>query len=217
MIYPYKPDRWSSHETILRLAGVSGGRWLLDVGAGAGFLARRLTDAGWKVTTVDRLSTADLSLDLTGPLPDPALCGVYDTIVCADVLEHLVDPLRVLRWLSRLLLVEGRLIVSVPNVAHLWARWTLATGRWREDDRGIFDRTHLHYYTGATLEALLRQAGFRVLSRTATAPPIGPRWQGHVARLWPTLFGYQWVVVAEPLRRPMAVTSQPELAQAGLA
>ncbi|MBZ5671576.1 MAG: hypothetical protein LAO04_17845, partial [Acidobacteriia bacterium] len=42
----------------------------------------------------------------------------------------------------------GTVIVSVPNVAHLWVRLSLLAGRFDYADRGILDRSHLRFFTG---------------------------------------------------------------------
>ena len=52
----------------------------------------------------------------------PLLHGPFDAIVYGDVLEHVSDPAAVLRALDETLAPGGTVIVSVPNVAHLWVR-----------------------------------------------------------------------------------------------
>lgn len=212
MTYPFKPGPDSSHALILAAAGLGHGRRLLDVGAGDGHLAVLLRRQGWIVTTLDSVGNPDVLCDLSymplaygvlvrnGGKPDRE---PFDTIVCGDVLEHLVYPDSVLRYLKSLLLIEGRVIVSVPNVAHLWARWQLLRGRWPRDPCGIFDQTHLHWFTEDSARAMLAEAGLRVVKMTATPPPIGPRIQRWLAWRWPRLFGYQFVFVAD-LRRGVA-------------
>ena len=64
-------------------------------------------------------------------------------LVYGDVIEHLSDPLRIMRELNRHLAPGAVVIVSVPNVAHLSVRLSLLFGRFEYQDRGILDRTHL--------------------------------------------------------------------------
>ena len=152
---------------ILRRLGDGRSRRALDVGAADGFLAELLTRQGWQVTALERdpaqaakargrchdVIIADLDEAA------PRLEGVFDAIVYGDVLEHLADPLPVLVALNRSLAPGGRVIVSVPNVAHLWVRLSLLLGRWEYADRGILDRTHVRFFTRRSFARLLGDAG----------------------------------------------------------
>jgi 2-polyprenyl-3-methyl-5-hydroxy-6-metoxy-1,4-benzoquinol methylase len=55
--------------------------------------------------------------DLDRPMPN--LQCPFDEVVCADVLEHLKNPLVVLLEITRLLKPNESIIISVPNIAHL--------------------------------------------------------------------------------------------------
>src|SRR5215813_10329262 len=154
-VYQLKSDPHSSHAVILSRLGDGRGRRALDVGAADGFLAELLTRKGWEVTALERdpaqaakargrcheVIVADLDAAA------PKLAGLFEAIVYRDVLEHLTDPLPVLVAINRSLAPAGRVVVSVPNVAHLWVRLQLLRGRWNYDDRGILDRTHLRFFT----------------------------------------------------------------------
>jgi 2-polyprenyl-3-methyl-5-hydroxy-6-metoxy-1,4-benzoquinol methylase len=217
--YTLKADPHSSHSVILGWLAAGRGRRLLDVGAADGLLSRRLTTQGWKVTAIEadpvlaeagaahceRLVVADLDRGV------PPLDADFDVVVCGDVLEHLADPARVLAGLVALLAPGGHVVVSVPNVAHLWIRLSLLAGRFDYADRGILDRTHLRFFTRRTLDALVAGAGLHVVRRAATPVPlhlaVSPRWHGRTlaaahalsaaaTRLAPRLLGYQFVVMA---------------------
>src|SRR5438270_6599976 len=102
--YPVKKDRHSSHSVIVALLGEGNGQRLLDVGAAQGDMAQVLTQHGYEVTALEgdpvlagmargkchSVIVADLDYSL------PALAGPFDVVLCADVLEHLKNPLRVL-------------------------------------------------------------------------------------------------------------------------
>ncbi len=66
------------------------------------------------------------------------------------MLEHLSDPLAALVVGQPASRPGGVVIVSVPNVAHLWVRLSLLAGRFDYADRGILDRTHLRFFTRRT-------------------------------------------------------------------
>jgi methionine biosynthesis protein MetW len=89
--------------------------------------------------------------------------GRFDCVVAADVLEHLVDPWGTLRAAAALLVPGGAAVVSLPNIRYWQALARIAFGRtWPREDAGIFDRTHLRWFTTADAHALLEQAGLRV-------------------------------------------------------
>jgi SAM-dependent methyltransferase len=129
----------------------------------------------------------------------------FDAIVCADVIEHLRDPVAVLRRLHPLLRPGGTLALSTPNVANWSIRLSLLAGRWRYTERGILDRTHVHLFTRATLSRALANAGYRITSFGFTAPvPVlrcdaVERVAHVIGRVRPSLFAYQFVVGAEPV------------------
>lgn len=216
--YQLKSDPHSSHAVILRRLGEGRGRRALDVGAADGFLAELLTRQGWQVTALERdpaqaakargrcheVIVADLDEAA------PRLVGSFDAIVYGDVLEHLSDPLPVLVALNRSLAPGGRVIVSVPNVAHLWVRLSLLLGRWEYADRGILDRTHVRFFTRRSFARFLGDAGLVIEELVATPVPlplvVPPRFHGGAldavhglsagaARLWKGGLAYQLVAV----------------------
>ncbi|HEX4993891.1 MAG TPA: class I SAM-dependent methyltransferase [Methylomirabilota bacterium] len=216
--YRLKDDPHSSHSVILSRLGEGRGRKALDVGAADGFLAERLTAQGWSVTALER--DPELAARARGRCKEvvvadlesapPLLHGPFEAIVYGDVLEHLSDPGAALRALDQTLAPEGTVIVSVPNVAHLWVRLSLLAGRFDYADRGILDRTHLRFFTRRTLLDLLRSAGLSVVELAVTPVPlplvVSPRWRGRwlsrvhalsagAARGWPGGLAYQFVAV----------------------
>ena len=102
-------------------------------------------------------------------------------------------------------------MVSLPNIGHLAARLLVLSGRFPRHDRGIFDRTHLHFYTRETALELMASAGLSVTTMNATPVPVEDVWpqalgpllrelamrgQTAAARVAPTLFAFQWLFVA---------------------
>jgi len=225
--YRLKDDPYSSHSLILSLLGKGDGRRALDVGAADGFLTERLTASGWTVTALERdpvqadrirgkchdVIVADLA---DGALP---LAGPFDAIVYGDVLEHLNDPLKSFVSVNQHLARAGAIVVSVPNVAHLWVRLSLLAGRFDYADRGILDRTHVRFFTRRTFLDFLGQAGLTVEALHVTPVPLPlvvPRrfhgtWLRCVhalsaltARGWRGGLAYQFVALCRP--RPSCST-----------
>jgi glycosyltransferase involved in cell wall biosynthesis len=96
----------------------------------------------------------------------------FDYIVFGDVLEHLVDPVRVLRQCCDLLQPQGKIIASIPNVAHLSVRLMLLEGRWEYSDLGLLDRTHLRFFTRASIVELFSDTGFALTHVDAVRLPV---------------------------------------------
>jgi SAM-dependent methyltransferase len=109
---------------------------------------------------IDKVIQADLDrLDWPGAFP----AQHFDCLIFADVLEHLLDPWTVLRRATEVLLPGGLVIISVPNVRHFSAIYSIAVrGTFPRRERGLFDRTHLRWFTLGDARALCQQAGLEV-------------------------------------------------------
>lgn len=147
---------------------------ILDIGCGTGALAERLTRNGNHVEGVthnpaeeaiarDRMAAVHL-VDLDEPerLADHVDLGTFDAVILAGVLEHVKDPVRVLRALGPALDRGVPVYVSLPNIACWYIRLGLLFGRFQPRDDGILDRTHLHHYTLSTAREMLGEAGLTV-------------------------------------------------------
>jgi SAM-dependent methyltransferase len=145
-------------------------RRVLDVGCGTGQFGRLLRERGHHVTGIelvpevaevarthlDHVAVADVEAGF------PFSPTSFDALVFADVLEHLVDPWRVLREATSLLAEGGFVVASVPNVQNLDVLWRLMRGQWDYRERGLLDRGHLRFFTLATVRELFAQAGLTV-------------------------------------------------------
>lgn len=169
----------TSHNIMLQLVGDD--KRVLDVGCATGYLARALVAKGCTVSGVEldpqaaeearpilkELVVANLEeLDLA----DAFGKNVFDVVVFGDVLEHLKDPLKVLRASLPLLDEGGFVVMSIPNVAHVSVRLALLKGKFEYSDLGLLDDTHLRFFTRASLDEMLRAAELvAVESRRTTA------------------------------------------------
>jgi SAM-dependent methyltransferase len=222
--YQFKTGPYSSHSRLLQFFPPSAaGRRVLDLGCADGYLARILGEKGCEVVGLDKhvpdsdaptrrvkFAQADLDSGI------PSWVGSFDYALCADILEHLRDPLRLLIDLRARLAPDGGLIASLPNSGNLYFRLNILMGRFPAHNRGLFDRTHLHFYTWDGWVDLFRRAGFRIERAEPTGVPVGlalPKWQNTLtvhllewmayvlARIWKSLFAYQFVIVARPEAR----------------
>lgn len=154
---------------------------VLDIGCGAGGSAAWYRSHGAsEIVGVEMhgpsAKRAASRMDRVLPLPIEEaiaeLSGTFDLIVCADVLEHLVDPWAIVRQLATLAGPSTVLAVSVPNIRFLPAVIRVAFGRgFVYEERGIFDATHLRFFTPRDARLLLQGGGWQV--RRSGAPEPG--------------------------------------------
>lgn len=98
----------------------------------------------------------------------------FDALILSEVLEHLVDPGKLLRRLSRLVRPGGMVLASSPNISHWRVIGELINGRFDLADQGVFDRTHLRWFTPATFAGMFESAGFHV-EDVGPVTPFSPR------------------------------------------
>lgn len=178
----FDPHGQDSLAKLARL--IRPGSQVLDVGCGPGVLAAYLAEQ--RACYVDGIEGDAASAQLGArsfrslwvadlEVQDPAtlVAGArYDAIVCADILEHLREPERLLRRLMPLLKADGELFLSVPNVAHAGLIAELLGGELRYRDEGLLDRTHIHFFTRDSLLRLLDACGLRVYSFDTVRLPV---------------------------------------------
>lgn len=227
--YELKDAETSSHRQLVEWCKESSPGRVLDLGCSGGLLGEQLRNLGYEVTGVDvehSVAAAErldrfFVADLDSGIPEEAGRG-YDLVLAADVLEHVRRPDQLLAQCLEVLAPGGRVLASVPNVAHWYPRARFALGRFDYDRRGILDSGHLRFFSASGFERLARKAGFRALRREATglpleivdrgrpavAPSTAPS-KGRLARavasldrrattLWPNLFAYQWIYELVP-------------------
>ena len=95
----------------------------------------------------------------------------FDCILFADVLEHLVDPLSVLKKIRKYLKPEGTVVASIPNVQFMGLIHHLVDGNWTYQKEGILDETHLRFFTFKEMEKLFANAGFEIGQVDETLDP----------------------------------------------
>jgi GT2 family glycosyltransferase/tetratricopeptide (TPR) repeat protein/2-polyprenyl-3-methyl-5-hydroxy-6-metoxy-1,4-benzoquinol methylase len=199
-------------------------RTVLDIGCGAGRLGEVLKSrqpaevvgvecvelaAQAARGRLDRVVVADAE-----QLDAAFAPGYFDAVVCADVLEHLRDPARLLRLARGWLKPGGRLVASIPNVRNHEVVQGLLDGHWTYQAAGLLDRTHLRFFTRREIEKLFQSTGFTI-RELGTVPGQGyDTWvqagrpgevkvgRLHVGGMAPEeaeeFYVYQYLVSAEP-------------------
>lgn len=139
----------------------SGGGLLLDVGCGNGRFLKLASEMGWQVEGID----LDLAaVETSRSRGFSVTCGTidvlddaserYDIITLSHVIEHVYDPLRLLRSLYRLLKPGGRLWLETPNLD------SLGHARYGPAWRGLEPPRHLVLFNPESLASLIQLAGF---------------------------------------------------------
>jgi 2-polyprenyl-3-methyl-5-hydroxy-6-metoxy-1,4-benzoquinol methylase len=196
---------------------VPDGARVLDVGCATGYLAAELTRRGCRVIGVEadpvvaERARAHCEAVVVGDVEDDAwrselgALAPFDVVLCGDVLEHLRDPWSALRALAVLAAPGGKVVLSVPNVAHWTGRRAVGRGRFPYAEHGLFDRTHLRFFTRASAHHLAQSTGLRVVEERFGPAPVPKQarfpalraLEGAAVRVWPELFALQVILVCE--------------------
>jgi 2-polyprenyl-3-methyl-5-hydroxy-6-metoxy-1,4-benzoquinol methylase len=220
-VYTFKDFEGSSHRILIDLIrryAPDGGK-LIDLGAAGGELGAAVR--GHFKRTVGFEYNSDCIVDLhqhfdVAVISDlekvKHLPGGADAIVAADVLEHLRDATALLKLIRSALAPNGKVFISVPNIANITVRLGLLFGIFEYRDRGILDNTHLRFYTLRTIRREVEAAGFQVIAVRGSSVPLrliigrftpepllrfGEKILSLVTRAWRSLFAYQIILVAE--------------------
>lgn len=200
------------------------GARVLDVGCGTGSVSRILIETrnarlvGVEPDAARAVVARSRGIEVHEGVVTPELLqrlGLFDVIMFADVLEHVLQPTDLLQMVLLGLKTDGMVIASIPNVAHWSVRLHLLLGHFDYQPSGIRDATHLRWFTAHTVRALFESSGYKVNSLRQTAGITLPEyfttrpWRWMPSRLrdrlvrilahrLPLLFGCQHIVLAVP-------------------
>ncbi len=170
-------------ENVALINAIGRPRTVLDVGCGVGLNGLAAKRKGARVTGIEIVEATRtraqkrldevLSIDITSDeAVREGLSGrTFDLLLFADVLEHVPDPVGVLKRLLPYLDDDGQILVSLPNVAAWPVRLNLMRGKFNYTKSGILDDTHLRFFTRETGQRMLEEAGLEVL-RTEQNPMV---------------------------------------------
>ena len=180
-LYSRPPLDSNAEDSLAKIAHqITPGAAVLDIGCAVGELGHYLTEQ--KHCVVDGIEAnpdaaaiarsfnrqvweADLE---TASLAELLGESRYQYIVCADVLEHLRDPGQLIRQIANFLTPGGKLLVSIPNIAHVGVFLELLSGDFRYREEGLLDQTHLRFFTRRSFLYFLAENGFagQIVDRT---------------------------------------------------
>ncbi|OWK43922.1 putative glycosyltransferase [Fimbriiglobus ruber] len=186
---------------VLQLVGE--GKRVLSLGDADVGLLRALEAQGCEITRtpVDRTDRRD-----NAPTPVQT-SDDFDVVLAVNTLEHVRDPLALLKDVKKKVRRDGFLVARVPNVAHGSVRLAILTGRFPFAD----GYEPVRFFTYESLVALFEKAGFAIgvieRQEADVTPPDGPAEAGTADLLEklsaaPEFRTLQFVVVAYPLPSP---------------
>lgn len=173
-------------EYLRRIALVTKGKRILDVGTATGFFLQIAKRFGFNVHGVELSPyAAQRAIEKGIPMTIGTLSKVptslkFDVITMLDVIEHVYNPALELVYANALLEKDGVLVINTPDIGSLFAR--LMGARWHL----IVPPEHLFYFNRSNMRRLLEQKGFEVLSMSTIGKQFTlqyifqtlHRWQG---------------------------------------
>lgn len=182
-----------SHSIIARHA--LGSRQILDVGCGVGYIGRAIKEN--QDCNIDGIDIDKPAIEIAkkyynktylmkiGDKADKTFLNFlknskkYDCIICGDIIEHLPDPGYIISILVKKLSPGGKILVSIPNIAHIDVIANLIDGRFNYGETGILDNTHLRFWTESSFYDFIENVNYhynttlspKLIGRTIVIPP----------------------------------------------
>ena len=176
---------------------------VLDVGCGDGELGEALKKN--KNSIVYGIEISEASVAEAGKKIDKAyLCDIvneeipkelkntkFDYIIITEVLEHLMEPEKLLEKVKILMNKETELIITVPNVLFWKNRLKIFFGQFDYTETGLMDKGHIHFFTWKSLQNMYGNCGYETIETNHHIPTRGTKLIG---KLFPGLFAYQFII-----------------------
>ncbi|MBC8523146.1 class I SAM-dependent methyltransferase [PVC group bacterium] len=142
---------------------------------------------------LDRIFIGNVE-ELTLPFPS----GYFDCILYGDLLEHLVDPWRVLVNHAQLLNDEGCVVASIPNIAYFKVISMLKNGDWKYEQAGIMDKTHLRFFTYSSILEMFENADLEavIVDKTLGGPKPIRALSQFLPKRWANRYVQQYIMRA---------------------
>jgi O-antigen biosynthesis protein len=185
-VYEFKPDEYSSHVKIItylksHASSIKGKLKLLDVGCSKGYIGQHLDHDKFELFGVesapeDAAAAKKFYKEVRVLDADKMQFGYgkkqFDVIIVASVIEHLKNPWAMMEYINSLLKDDGLLVLSTSNVGNIYSRLKLLFGNFDYEDKGIFDKTHLRFFTLKTFRKLAKEANFMIVHEEFTPVPL---------------------------------------------
>lgn len=183
--YDFEVDLNLDSSTGMILSKIPSGSTVLEFGCAAGRMTRYMKNAlGCHVYIVEYDKEAfdsAMQYAVDGVCDDILTLSwmdrfkeiEFDIILFVDVLEHLLRPGFALSSAAKLLKRQGKIYVSIPNIAHNDVLLKAFNNRFDYTDVGILDNTHMHFWGYENITPFAENNGLSVHSIKATYRPTG--------------------------------------------
>jgi len=210
----FNQNPYATHMKIVQTIGDN--NKVLEVGCSTGQISRRLYKKNCEIIGIEldenaskiasayckKLINEDVESIEYLPVPEK----YFDYIICSDVLEHLKSPEKVLETLRKYLKDDGRIIVSLPNIAYWKIRFKLLKGSFDYEETGILDKTHLKFFTAKTSKDLLKRTGFEVTNFDIVPKALPYFSEGYlmkikykISKIFPNIFATQFIIIGKKI------------------
>ena len=193
----------------------------LEINAGAGLLAKMLSDKGVEIEATELSHEGTRLINEKGvpaqqvdldcePLPYDD--ETFDCVVANSVIEHMFFHQKALAECVRVLRKGGKLVFCSPNIGHWRYRLWIVTGRFPYLQNTPTDESHLRFMTVRDARALCRSQGLKVIRTDGfayvnsklypfimTVQPFAAIYE-KLARWYPSLFARDFVLICEKTR-----------------
>ncbi len=192
---------------------------VLDVGCATGYFAKKLQEKNCRVWGIEidqkaaKKAAKYCEKVVVGDIDEmdslPFNKNFFDYILILDTLEHLVDPKKALKLVIPYLKKTGKIIISVPNSAHIFIRTNLLFGKFNYEKQGLMDETHLHFFTKKTILEIVKMANLNIVDLDYSAdfgqiPILGKflkkipkKYQYIVTCILNTLLAVQFILICQ--------------------
>ena len=193
-----------AHTRLKRILDLVGGisrNKVLDLGCARGYIGSRIKALGNYVVGVDisesvveeakKILDRTYVFDLEGNWPD--FNEKFDLTILPEILEHVFDPVEVLKKVFSVLGDSGEIIITTPNIL-LWTnRIKIMLGKFEYTDQGLMDFGHIRFLTYKYLNQVLKDSGFKLIKENHI---IFPGKLAKLLKFWPSLFATQFIIKA---------------------
>lgn len=118
----------------------------------------------------------------------------FDYIIFSEVIEHLFEPEKVLKKLVGWLKPGGHILITTPNIVHIYYRWNFLLGRFNYKEDTVINRSHVHFFTYNSIKELISSVGLKIVDDNHL---IFPRTLNFFWKFIPRLFAHQIVFVCQ--------------------
>lgn len=178
--YDFELDMKTQNSNSVILNNIEPGSTVLEVGCAHGRMTKYLKETLSCVVDIIEIDREageiasqwanEVWLGANGNVETPdffaglSLDCVYDYIIFADVLEHLINPSIVLAEAKQCLKPNSSIWISIPNIAYNGVIIDLLNDKFTYRETGLLDSTHLRFFTINSLDKMVKKCGFKIVN-----------------------------------------------------